>query len=216
MTFYYREYDNYNDYLNHQASKIKKLLKKANKSSHLVRKIYFKNQWKKQVRRIKNIKKYIKQCSKVLCLGARTGAEVVAFNKLGMEAIGIDINPPNWQKKYVIKGDFHNIPFYDKSFEVAFCNCIDHVFDMDKFCQEVTRILKDNGILVLEIDHLLNFEENKDKAVKDSRYIKYESLICDSFDDIRNIFKDYKLIHYSDNTPIKHPLIYSVFQKEKK
>ena len=65
-----------------------------------------------------------------LCLGARTGQEVVALKELGVEnSIGIDIVPhePN-----VIKGDIHDLDFKDETFDFVYTNIIDHSINPKK------------------------------------------------------------------------------------
>lgn len=86
----------------------------------------------------------------ILCLGARLGGEVRAFKKLGGLAVGIDIEPGP-HNQHVLLGDFHKIEFPDGSFDFAFCNAIDHVFDLTKFVAEVARVLKPKGCLIAEL-----------------------------------------------------------------
>src|SRR3546814_10121718 len=52
----------------------------------------------------------IQGCQKALCLGARTGQEVVALEELGLDAIGIDLVPC---PPHVEAGDIHNLRFED-------------------------------------------------------------------------------------------------------
>ena len=85
-----------------------------------------------------------------LCLGARSGAEVKALIDLGNKAIGIDLEPGT-KNEYVQKGDFHNLQFKDQEFDVVYTNAFDHVFDLDKALQEISRVLKDDGYFILEI-----------------------------------------------------------------
>ena len=85
----------------------------------------------------------------VLCLAARLGGEVPAFKRLGALAIGIDLNPgPN--NKDVLTGDFHNVQFPNNSFDFCFTNSVDHVYNLESFCNEIKRLLKDDGILIIE------------------------------------------------------------------
>jgi SAM-dependent methyltransferase len=101
-------------------------------------------------------KQVIKKClnrkigGRLLCLGARLGEEVVAWQNLGFDAIGIDLNPgPN--NKFVIKGDFHNLEFEDESFDYVFSNSVDHVLYIDKFNKECHRVLKKGGKALFEV-----------------------------------------------------------------
>lgn len=82
-----------------------------------------------------------------LCLGARSGAEVVALKRCNFFADGIDVNPRKGIEK-VKFGDFHAIPFDDNAYDNIYCNCIDHCQDLDKVLSESKRVLN-SGYLVL-------------------------------------------------------------------
>jgi len=98
-----------------------------------------------------NFKKFkIKKNSYILCLGARTGAEVKAFRKLGFFSIGIDLAFPK-NSPYVVYGDFHNLDFPENSFDLIYSNTLDHVYNHEKFIKEVLRVLKKNGKMLFDI-----------------------------------------------------------------
>lgn len=86
----------------------------------------------------------------VLCLAARLGTEVKAFLDRGCFAVGIDLNPGPGNR-YVLAGDFHDLPFPSACVDVVFCNSLDHAFDLDRLLGQVRRVLKPSGVLVLEI-----------------------------------------------------------------
>jgi SAM-dependent methyltransferase len=85
----------------------------------------------------------------VLCLGARLGGEVQAFIELGCYAVGIDLNPGE-TNPYVLHGDFHHIQFSDISIDLIYCNCIDHVQDIEVFLSEIHRLLKPDAMLLVQ------------------------------------------------------------------
>jgi ubiquinone/menaquinone biosynthesis C-methylase UbiE len=85
-----------------------------------------------------------------VCLGARLGTEVMALHKLGHFAVGIDLNPGP-DNEYVLKGDFHKIVFPDGSLDAAYCNALDHVYDLERVLAEVRRLLRPGGIFVADI-----------------------------------------------------------------
>jgi SAM-dependent methyltransferase len=91
----------------------------------------------------------LKKGAAVLCLGARLGAEVRAFQDCGCFAVGLDLNPGR-QNRYVLHGDFHEIQFPRESADVIFSNSLDHVFAVDRFIAEIRRVLKPSGLLILE------------------------------------------------------------------
>jgi len=206
MSIDYRKYKNYEKYLRHQSKKFdigfSKKIKKFMPE-------HFPNSVKSFEKRINGFKDYIKQ-GKVLCLGARTGAEVMAFRNLGFpDAIGIDINPGK-NNEYVIKGDFNNMNFEDNSFDTVYSNCIDHAWNLRELSKEIFRVSNKNAILILEIDHLLNKTniERKKLLKKDS---KYESIMWDDFKDIENGFKEFKLI--TKFTSVYNIFLVAVFER---
>ena len=94
----------------------------------------------------------------VLCLAARTGAEVLAFRKLGFFCIGIDLNFPK-DSPYVFYGDFHNLDFPDDTFDVVYSNSLDHSFNINKLVEEAKRVLKKDGLMCFHLQK--GIEENK-------------------------------------------------------
>jgi len=212
MTINYRKYNNYEEYLEHQSKKIDKLLEKKNKWSQKVRPECFSKQVRLFIPRIEKFIRYLKE-GNIICLGARRGIEVAAFRKIGfINSIGIDLNPGK-NNKYVVKGDFHDIRFGDNSFDNVYCNCIDHIFNIDKFVEEIHRILKNKGIVMLEISHVLDFKEkDRRKLIEVSSEKKYESFACDDFKDIEKRFKNFKLIKYIE---IRDSKIIAIFKNIK-
>ncbi|MFL6590586.1 MAG: class I SAM-dependent methyltransferase [Chthoniobacterales bacterium] len=88
----------------------------------------------------------------VLCLGARIGTEVKAFLDLGAAATGIDLNPGE-NNPHVVFGDFHHLPAETNSLDVVYTNSLDHAFDLDRVAKEVRRVLKPNGVFIVEAVH---------------------------------------------------------------
>lgn len=86
----------------------------------------------------------------VLCVAARTGAEVSAFQDLGAFAVGIDLNPGT-NNPLVLPGDFHSLQFADSSVELLYCNSLDHALDLEVVLREFHRVLASNGRLLLEV-----------------------------------------------------------------
>lgn len=138
-----RHYANYKDYIEHQQAKFSfksicpidlidydakycEILYERVKSSNLV------------------------HGGSALCLGARQGTEVKSFLNCGCFAVGIDLNPGE-NNLLVLPGDFHQIQFSDNSIDMVFSNAIDHVFDIDKLLMEIVRILKIDGLFIIEI-----------------------------------------------------------------
>lgn len=89
-------------------------------------------------------------CRNALCLGARLGTEVEALLRLGLFAVGIDLNPGP-DNRYVLPGDFHALVFADGSIDAVYTNALDHAFDLVKLLGEVRRVLRPGGILVADV-----------------------------------------------------------------
>lgn len=66
-----------------------------------------------------------------------------------MSGVGIDLNP-GAEPSLVSLGDFHDIPFGEGAFDVVFTNSLDHAFDIAKVICEVQRVLKPDGLLIVE------------------------------------------------------------------
>lgn len=138
-----KKYENYESYLNHQKEKTLDPDK---------RKKWLNEEWDLKIDGFKGefekIKDFLTEDKRCLCLGARTGQEVVALQQLGIKnAIGVDIVPhlPN-----VIEGDAHNLDFEDNSFDFVYSNIINYSIDPKKMISEVERVLSSNGIFFLQ------------------------------------------------------------------
>lgn len=86
--------------------------------------------------------------SPVLCLGARTGAEVRAFRDMGCLAFGVDLAPAG---PLVIPADFHALPFRAQTVRTVYCNAFDHAHDPTRLLSEIARVLSRNGQLWLDL-----------------------------------------------------------------
>lgn len=135
-----RKYQNYQQYLDHQGSKLVSVGEPIREHDALYEAIV-----RERYAEFGEFKG-----KRVICLGARLGGEVRAFKSLGSLAVGIDIEPGP-QNPDVLYGDFHQIRFPDGSFDVAFTNVIDHVFDLNRFLDEVNRVLLPQGVFYVEL-----------------------------------------------------------------
>lgn len=140
-----KNFDNYQAYINFQKEKTldkKKRLKWLN--DEWDEKVdYFNSIFKKLFNEI-----HLDVKSKCLCIGARTGQEVHALQKLGFSAIGIDIVEC---EPLVEIGDMHNLKYSDNSFDFVFSNILDHSLYPNKSITEIERVLKNNGHAFLQI-----------------------------------------------------------------
>jgi ubiquinone/menaquinone biosynthesis C-methylase UbiE len=61
----------------------------------------------------------------------------------------IDLNPGK-ENRYVVQGDFHDLQFAPKSVDVVYTNSLDHAFDIDRIAREILKVLKPEGLLIVE------------------------------------------------------------------
>ena len=92
----------------------------------------------------------VKYGESMLCLGARIGAEVEAFQKMGLFAVGIDINPGD-KNPYVLFGDFSCPIFGNGTIQNIYTNSLDHVFDLEPHLNQIKQQLVPNGHFFLDL-----------------------------------------------------------------
>lgn len=118
----------------------------------------------------------------VLCLGARSGAEVAGAAKAGFKGSqGLDLFPVG---KHVVQGDWHNIPFPDASFPNVFSNSFDHCLDLDKMTNEIKRVLVPGGRLFFEATEREGFADLENRMSHGGN----EALYWQKSDDLRDAF----------------------------
>ena len=133
-----RSYDSYDDYLEHQRAKLE-----THEFGH------YDEDFRQALRERLTSLELEWHGRTVLCLGARIGSEVKAFLDLGAFAIGIDLNPGEGNR-YVVQGDFHDLQYAPNSIDVVYTNSLDHVFDIEQIAKEVLRVLKPEGLFLVE------------------------------------------------------------------
>ena len=130
----------------------------------------------------------------VLCLAARIGSEVKAFLDLGCFAIGIDLNPGK-ENRYVVHGDFHDLQFAPGSVDVVYTNSLDHAFDINRIAKEVLKVLKQEGLLIVEA------VEGRDQGISPGFF---ESFFWKNIDELVRIFENAGF-SMTRRTPITNP-----------
>lgn len=158
-----REYNNYQEYLNHQKEK--------SLNADRVKK-WLKEDWHPKVEmfinHFKRNKDYLIKGGEVLGVCARTGQEIEALNLLGMNAIGIDIVP---YPPLVIFGDAHNLPFKDNQFDFVFSNSLDHSIYPKLFLNEMLRVLKTNGYGMLHLQITNEVDEYAENIILNEKSV---------------------------------------------
>lgn len=142
-----RVYENYDDYIRHQKSKLDRFL--LDWDNAWINKQNYDQRYREILR--ERVKPHIATSGlSTLCLAARLGTEVKAFIDLGCFAVGIDLNPGK-ENKYVVVGDFHNLQYADHSLDIVFTNSFDHVLYPEKILSEITRVLKVGGRFMTDL-----------------------------------------------------------------
>ena len=190
-----KEYKTYEEYIIHQKEKT---------TDPVRRKLWLNKEWQMKIDIfLKVFKKYkelhiLKENDKCLCLGARTGQEVVALQELGMNAIGIDIVP---NEPYVILGDIHNLHFKNESIDFCFTNIVDHSIYPEKFMSEIERVLTPQGHALIQLQ--LNCKS--DEYAENDVY---------AADEIIQLFKHSEVI-YSHKIPFTLSMNWEILLKKK-
>ncbi len=199
MAIEVKDYDNYENYLEHQKEKTgEPSRRKRLTAAFEQRKEYFNIRFVSMLSRIIDLKEF--KDSKVVCLGARMGEEVAALRDLGFNnAIGTDLIP---REPYVIVEDFHNLSFEPETVGIFYTNSLDHSCKPEQMLKEASRCLMSGGYFIIEF-----FPGHMGK---------YESCKIDSVEDIKTIMpKDMKLVSNTIITEIlTNPGIELIFEKE--
>ena len=169
------EYTTYDDYINHQ---------KVKTTDSVRRKKWLGKEWQWKINvftdnfsRLSDVG--LSPGSKCICLGARTGQEVVALNNLKYDALGIDIVP--YEQAGVVLGDIHNLKYEDNSFDFAFTNIFDHSIYPEKFVSETERVLKSGGLALFQLQLNIKSDEYAENDIA-------------SGNDVINLFENSKIV----------------------
>ena len=177
-----REYVDYKAYKEHQIEKTNDPVKRKRRAARREKDLIKFAKWFEPLKRT-----CLKNGGKALSLGSWMGTEVEALKHLGFDAVGIDLVP---YPPLVLKGDFHKLRFKDSSFQLVYSNAVDHVYDLDRFVAEVSRVLTDQSVLLFGL------------LVGPNVWGTYLSLALDEPDDIVKPFEaeGFKVLELSSMT----------------
>ncbi|XP_022767900.1 uncharacterized protein LOC111312140 [Durio zibethinus] len=100
-----------------------------------------------------------KNHSKVLCVSAGAGHEVMSLTKMGLEDVtGIELIE---SLPLVSRADPHNLPFFDGAFDVAFTGHLPEALYPMQYAGEMERTVRKGGMCVVVVD------EGGDEEVKE-------------------------------------------------
>ena len=172
-----RKHASYEEYVKHQASKT---------SDPRRREKWLNEEWDLKLQGFARVfsSPYLRKLQglgqRALCIGARTGQEVLALRNLGLDAIGIDIVPHG---DLVIKGDMHELDFEDNYFDFVFSNVFDHSLYPNKKILEIERVLKVGGLAMLQFQLQVNPDEYSENEIENVDH------------DVLALFEQSKIIH---------------------
>lgn len=110
------------------------------------------------------LKKDLKR-GKALDQGCGTGFYTIMLERMGYDVTGLDIsmallseakkNKEKFQCSFkLIRGDIRKMPFKDETFDVLLSGgIIEHVKETEKTLNEIQRVIKKGGILVINVPH---------------------------------------------------------------
>jgi SAM-dependent methyltransferase len=145
--FHYRDYEDYQEYVNHQGQKFEEILKiRGGFTNQAVASYRY-----KFYRRFRHLPAFLPKSAYILCAGARQGTEVEVLWDIGFKnAYGIDLNPGP-DNKFVRFGDFMHLENHDSSVDMIYCNALDHAFNLESFFCEHARVIKTDGYVLYDI-----------------------------------------------------------------
>jgi ubiquinone/menaquinone biosynthesis C-methylase UbiE len=143
-------YGNYQEYLEHQSLR-KNVLKE-------IKPVFDHDDHPWIVEDLKILYRFIKPHHKVLDVGCRSGWSCLRMIHDGyLNVIGIDVQAENIEYGLAIGapielGDAHSLKYHDESFDVVFIrSALEHMFDPHKVIEEAYRVLKNNGIIFINV-----------------------------------------------------------------
>lgn len=87
---------------------------------------------------------------RVLCIGARTEAEIFSLVNAGFHLKNISAIDLFSYTPHIEIGDVHNLRFDDLSFDVVICGWVlEFCKDVELACREIRRVVKKNGLICL-------------------------------------------------------------------
>lgn len=94
----------------------------------------------------------------------------------------------NGGKYHPLRGDLTRLPYRDESFDfVSALDVLEHVKDDQLAISEISRILKEKGVLFITIPHRMKYYSQQDRII--GHYRRYE------ISEIISLFKEYNLKH---------------------
>ncbi|KAI4334058.1 hypothetical protein L6164_018795 [Bauhinia variegata] len=109
--------------------------------------------------------------SKVICVSAGAGHEVMAMSNMGiLDVTGVELidSPP-----LVSRADPHNLPFFDHVFDLAFSGHLAEALFPSRFASEMERTVRPGGVCLLVVERCGDIEVKEIVGLfRNSRFIR--------------------------------------------
>lgn len=87
------------------------------------------------------LSKIAKKYPKAACIGVDVYKNAIQYGK------------KRYKSLQLIHADAHNLPFKDETFDIVLCTeVLEHVISPEKVLKEINRVLKDEGVAIIEMD----------------------------------------------------------------
>lgn len=101
------------------------------------------------------------QIGKILDLGCGDGNYSIRLQELGFEVIASDMDLERFKYRNLIKFEVCNLekslPFPESSFDyILFLEVIEHLYNPDFVIEQIKRVLKPSGVLIISTPNILN------------------------------------------------------------
>jgi O-antigen biosynthesis protein len=149
--------------------------------------------------------------------GSGYGSEFLKKNGKAKEVIGVDIDQEtvayskkNYGKEVkFIQGDCRNIPLKDKSVDIVVSfETIEHIKEHEKFIDEIKRILKKNGTLIISTPNNEVYPKGNEFHIKELSLNEFKTALKDSFKNIEIFEQDISFSSYVSKKRDKSVEIY--------
>lgn len=173
---------------------------------------------------------------KILDLGCGTGRYIEILNNKGFKVYGCDISQTGLDiiheklpKIELRQSDFDNLPYKNSYFDAVLCNfVINHgkVEEIIKGIQEITRVLKNNGVLYMSVPSIQHPDFLTGEEIEKNTKINIDALDGnlphhffeeEEFDQILKPLHIMKIEHFSGTSqknPKKQMAAYSLYAKK--
>jgi SAM-dependent methyltransferase len=114
------------------------------------------------------IASYVPKDAKICDIGCAKGGLLLHLNSLGYsEVMGVELHPDlvayaTTMGVHATIGDAENLPFAPKSVDVLiYSHVFEHLLDFDAVMHEILRVLKDDGILFIEVPNSMEYSKHR-------------------------------------------------------